>query len=49
MIPVDLITGFLGAGKTTFVNAINGYEKANAEITLNGTDMYKNYKKTCWI
>ena len=40
-----LLLGGSGAGKTTFVNAINGYEKANAEITLNGTDMYKNYKK----
>ena len=40
-----LLLGGSGAGKTTFVNAINGYEKANAEILLNGTDMYKNYKK----
>ena len=27
------------------MNAINGYEKADAEVLLNGTDMYKNYKK----
>ncbi len=40
-----LLLGGSGAGKTTFVNAINGYEKADAEVLLNGTDMYKNYKK----
>ena len=40
-----LLLGGSGAGKTTFVNAINGYEKANAEIMLNGTNMYTNYKK----
>lgn len=40
-----LLLGGSGAGKTTFVNAINGYEKANAEVLLNGTNMYTNYKK----
>ena len=40
-----LLLGGSGAGKTTFVNAINGYEKANAEIMLNGQNMYTNYKK----
>jgi ABC-type multidrug transport system ATPase subunit len=40
-----LLLGGSGAGKTTFVNAINGYEKADAEILLNGTDMYRHYKK----
>ena len=40
-----LLLGGSGAGKTTFVNAINGYEKADAQVLLNGTDMYKNYKK----
>ena len=40
-----LLLGGSGAGKTTFVNAINGYEKADAQILLNGTDMYRNYKK----
>ena len=39
-----LLLGGSGAGKTTFVNAINGYEKAKAEILLNNEDMYKHYK-----
>lgn len=38
-----LLLGGSGAGKTTLVSAINGYEKANAEILLNGVDVYKNY------
>lgn len=40
-----LLLGGSGAGKTTFVNAVNGYEKANAEIILNGENLYKEYKK----
>ena len=40
-----LLLGGSGAGKTTYLNAINGYEKAKAEVMLNGTDMYKHYKK----
>ena len=40
-----LLLGGSGAGKTTFLNAVNGYEKANAEITLNGVNMYTQYKK----
>ena len=40
-----LLLGGSGAGKTTFLNAVNGYEKANAEVMLNGTNMYKQYKK----
>lgn len=39
-----LLLGGSGAGKTTFLNAITGYEKANAEIILNGTDVYSNYE-----
>ena len=39
-----LLLGGSGAGKTTFVNALNGYEPANAEILINGKNMYKNYK-----
>lgn len=38
-----LLLGGSGAGKTTFVNAVNGYEKANATITLNGVDIYEHY------
>jgi len=40
-----LLLGGSGAGKTTLINAINGYEKANAEITLNSADVYGQYKK----
>ncbi len=39
-----LLLGGSGAGKTTFINAVNGYEKARAEVMLNGRNMYKNYK-----
>ncbi|MCR5369283.1 MAG: ABC transporter ATP-binding protein [Clostridium sp.] len=40
-----LLLGGSGSGKTTFVNAVNGYEKANATITLNGEDIYANYSR----
>ena len=40
-----LLLGGSGAGKTTLVNAVIGYEKANAVIRLNGTDIYKNYAR----
>ena len=40
-----LLLGGSGAGKTTFLNAVNGYEKANAEVMLNGSNMYTQYKK----
>ncbi len=40
-----LLLGGSGAGKTTFLNAVNGYEKANAEVLLNGSNMYTQYKK----
>ena len=40
-----LLLGGSGAGKTTYLNAINGYEKADAEILLNGSNVYKQYKK----
>ena len=39
-----LLLGGSGAGKTTYLNAINGYEKAKAEVVLNGQNMYKNYR-----
>ena len=39
-----LLLGGSGAGKTTFVNAVNGYEKADAEVILNGGNMYRDYK-----
>ena len=40
-----LLLGGSGAGKTTFLNAVNGYEKANAEVMLNGSNMYTQYKQ----
>ena len=40
-----LLLGGSGAGKTTFLNAVNGYEKANAKVMLNGGDVYGDYKK----
>ncbi len=40
-----LLLGGSGAGKTTFLNAVNGYEKAKAEVMLNGNNMYTQYKK----
>lgn len=39
-----LLLGGSGAGKTTLVNAINGYEKAKAEVFLNGQNLYTEYK-----
>ena len=39
-----LLLGGSGAGKTTFINAVNGFEKADAEIILDGHNMYKEYK-----
>jgi len=39
-----LLLGGSGAGKTTFLNAVNGYEPAKAEVMLNGRNMYTNYK-----
>lgn len=38
-----LLLGGSGSGKTTLVNAVTGYEKANAKITLNGVDVYKHF------
>ena len=38
-----LLLGGSGAGKSTFVNAVTGYEKADAHITLKEKDVYKTY------
>ena len=40
-----LLLGGSGAGKSTFVNAVNGYEKAKAEVMLNGSNIYTQYDK----
>ena len=38
-----LILGGSGAGKSTFVNAVTGYEKAKATIKSGDVDFYKDY------
>lgn len=40
-----LILGGSGAGKSTFVNAVTGYEKADATIIEGGLDYYKQYEQ----
>ena len=40
-----LLLGGSGSGKTTFVNAVIGYEKADATVLLNGRDVYEDYDK----
>jgi len=40
-----LILGGSGAGKTTFMNAVMGYEKADGKIIYGNTDIYSQYKK----
>ncbi len=38
------ICGGSGAGKTTFMNCINGFEPATSgQVLINGADLYKNY------
>ncbi len=38
-----LILGGSGAGKTTFLHAVMGYEKADAEIRFGDLDVYEDY------
>ncbi|MGI6007256.1 MAG: FHA domain-containing protein [Ruminococcus sp.] len=40
-----LILGGSGAGKTTFMNAVMGYEKADGVILHGGTDIYTEYDR----
>lgn len=40
-----LLLGGSGAGKTTFFNAVTGYEKADATIMLDGYDVYHEFDK----
>lgn len=40
-----LILGGSGSGKTTFVNAVTGYEKAHAEIRQGDLDVYEDYSR----
>ena len=39
-----LILGGSGAGKTTFMNAVMGYEKAEGRILHGDTDVYENFE-----
>lgn len=40
-----LLLGGSGAGKTTFINAVTGYEKAKATILEGDKDIYRNYNQ----
>lgn len=40
-----LILGGSGAGKTTFINAVMGYEKAQGKITYDNADIYEEYER----
>lgn len=40
-----LILGGSGAGKTTFINAVMGYEKASGKIMYKDTDIYAEYEQ----
>lgn len=40
-----LILGGSGAGKTTFMNAVMGYEKADGQILYGNTDIYEEYDR----
>ena len=40
-----LLLGGSGAGKTTLINAVIGYEQADAKILLNGVDVYEDYDR----
>ncbi len=40
-----LLLGGSGAGKTTLINALIGYEQADATVLLNGVDVYKEYDR----
>lgn len=40
-----LILGGSGAGKTTFMNAVMGYEPARGRVVYNNVDIYNEYKK----
>lgn len=40
-----MLLGGSGAGKTTLINAVIGYEKADAKISLNGRDVYDDYDR----
>ena len=39
-----MLLGGSGAGKTTFINAVIGYEKADATVLLNGANVYEDYQ-----
>ena len=40
-----LVLGGSGAGKTTFMNAVMGYEQAKGKISYGGVDIYEEYNR----
>ena len=40
-----LLLGGSGCGKTTFINAVTGYEPAKAKVLNGGVDVYENYNQ----
>ena len=40
-----LLLGGSGSGKTTFINAVTGYEPAKAKVLNGGVDVYENYNQ----
>ncbi len=40
-----LVLGGSGAGKTTFMNAVMGYEKAEGSVVYGGRDVYEEYRQ----
>ncbi len=44
-----LILGGSGAGKTTFMNAVMGYEKADGSVKYNGIDIYEEYERMKYL
>lgn len=43
-----LLLGGSGAGKTTFVNAVTGYEKADATVTLGKKNVYRDFSSVMY-
>lgn len=43
-----LLLGGSGAGKSTLINAITGYEPADATVLLHGNDVYKDFRKVIY-
>ena len=44
-----LVLGGSGAGKTTFINAVMGYEKAEGKISYDNNDLYAQYERMKYL